>query len=405
VFKIFKNFFNVLIYIFSKKIIFQNPKSNEIVVFDDEAFHEFKGVVRKKNFFLLSTRRENIKKFYITKKIIFEMIKNFNGRIYLTYLITIIKIIKPKIVITFIHNSFHFSDIAKKLYKEMSFIAVQNASFIDPERHKFFKKRGLTKKDLNKKYFLPLFFCFGDYEKDYLNKNKTKVLKYKKLGSLRLSNFFEYCKKRKKNLKTNKYDICVIPEVLHEDNEFGGKTTSDGLINIIKFSIKYAKKNKCKIVFPIKRNKKKQLSAHRYDSQAFKSQLSKSEYSFFQKNCMKKIFLHSSYFAVFQSELVIGSSSTMLKEKLGYGGKVLGCNFTLEKLHEFPVKGICNLSGKYNNNFLAFEKRVNKILNMNINNYFKKLEKPKEYILNFDKKFSTKQKIILEMNKIIENAK
>ena len=393
-------------YLLSKKIIFKTPSPKDIVVFDDESFHEIKNIFENRNYFLFATRKENLKKIYLTKEILIEMIKNFNGRIYLSYLISIIKVVNPKIVVTFIHNSLHFSDVARRLHKEISFIAVQNSSFIDPSRFKFLKKKRLINEDPSKKYFLPLFFCFGDYEKDYLNKNKIKVLEYKKLGSLRLSNFFEYCKKSKKILKKNKYDICVMPEVLSEHDVFGGKTVSDGLINIIKFSIKYAKKYKCKIVFPLKRDKKKQIDSFEYVNQAYKSQLSKSEYYFFINNCIKKkFFSHTSYFAVFQSKLVIDSSSTMLKEKLGYGGKVLGCNFTLGKLHEFPVKGICNLSGKYNNNFLAFEKRVNKILNMNINNYFKKIEKQKEYILNFDKKFSTKQKIILKMNKIIKNAK
>ena len=38
-------------------------------------------------------------------------------------------------------------------------------------------------------------------------------------------------------MKKNKYDICVMPEVLSEHDVFGGKTVSDGLINIIKFSL------------------------------------------------------------------------------------------------------------------------------------------------------------------------
>ena len=197
-----------------------------------------------------------------------------------------------------------------------------------------------------------------------------------------------------------------MPEAIPENNLIGGKKWSKGLINIIKFSIKYAKKHKCKIVFPLKRDKKKQKSSYDHVNKEYIKQLSKEELFFFRKNSVeKKFYAHTSYFAVFQSKLTIGSSSTMLKERLGYGGKVLGCNFTPEKINEFPIKGLCNLSGIQNNNFSKFEKRVNKILKMSKKDYFQKLSKPNNYVLDYDKTISTKQKIILEMNKIIEDAK
>ena len=77
-------------YLLSKKIIFKTPSPKDIVVFDDESFHEIKNIFENRNYFLFATRKENLKKIYLTKEILIEMIKNFNGRIYLSYLISII---------------------------------------------------------------------------------------------------------------------------------------------------------------------------------------------------------------------------------------------------------------------------------------------------------------------------
>jgi hypothetical protein len=184
----------------------------------------------------------------------------------------------------------------------------------------------------------------------------------------------------------------------------GGKKWSDSLINIIKFSIKYSKKYNCKIVFPLKRNEKKQFLGINYINRIYKEQLTKDELSYFYQHSVKKdLSSYSSYFSVFQSSLTIGSSSTMLKERLGCGGKVLGCDFTNSKINEFPIKGICNLTGSKFNNFISFEKRVSKILSMNNKVYFFKIKKNKDYVLKYYKNLSTNSIIGKKLDSITLN--
>jgi surface carbohydrate biosynthesis protein len=383
---------------------FNNPKKTEIIVFDDESFYEIKNILKKRNFFLLPTRNYRIKNIYISINIILKIFKNYKGNLYHAYLVSLIETISPKIVLTFIPNSLQFSAVAKIMYKRLLFVAIQNASMLDTSRFKLLYKKKLISRDFSKDYFIPNLFCFGDYEIDYFTKNKVKVINFEKVGSVRLANFLDFLKRKKIKLKKNKYDLCVIPEALDSQNLLGGKKWSDSLINIIKFSIKYSKKYNCKIVFPLKRDEKKQFLGSNYINQVYKKQLTRDELSYFYQHSVKKdLSSYSSYFCVFQSNLTIGSSSTMLKERLGCGGKVLGCDFTNSKINEFPIKGICNLTGSKFNNFKSFEKRVSKILSMNSKVYFFKMQKNKDYVLKYNKNLSANSIISNKLNSIILN--
>lgn len=400
-----KLFFN-LNFLLKINYIFRSPKKTEIIVFDDESFHEIKNILKKKDFFLLPTRNYRIKNIYISVNIILNIFKNYKGNLYHAYLVSLIETINPKIVLTFIPNSLQFSAVARIMYKRFLFIAIQNASMLDASRFKLLYKKKLISRDFSKDYFIPNLFCFGDYEIDYFREKKVKVMNFERVGSVRLANFLDFLKRKKIKLKKNKYDLCIIPEALDTQNLLGGKKWSECLINIIKFSIKYSKKYNCKIVFPLKRNEKKQFLGSNYINQVYKEQLTRDELSYFYEHSVKKdFFSYSSYFCVFQSSLTIGSSSTMLKERLGYGGKVLGCDFTNSKINEFPIKGICNLTGSKFNNFKSFEKRVSKILSMNSKVYFSKMQKNKDYVLKYNKNLSANSIISNKLNSIILNKK
>ena len=89
-------------------------------------------------------------------------------------MIALIKVIKPKVVITIIDNSYKFHEIAKLLDREkINFIGLQNAARYDLETNNLLFKKKLTIKNQNDSFFIPQFVCFGDYvEKEY---RKTKL--------------------------------------------------------------------------------------------------------------------------------------------------------------------------------------------------------------------------------------
>ena len=64
-----------------------------------------------------------------------------------------------------------------------------------------------------------------------------------------------------------------------------------------------------------------------------------------------------------QSDIVVSNYSTMLREKLGLGGKILACNFVSPpSIYDFPRKGICSIEDC---TFEEFEARLLIIKNMN----------------------------------------
>ena len=82
---------------------------------------------------------------------------------------------------------------AKLLHKKFKFIAIQRST-----RDAIIK---LPEK-LKKIIFIPEYFCFGNYEKNFYKKCNAHVKKFSPVGSYHFSNFedkFKY-KKFKKNL-------------------------------------------------------------------------------------------------------------------------------------------------------------------------------------------------------------
>ena len=73
--------------------------------------------------------------------------------------------------------------------------------------------------------------------------------------------------------------------------------------------------------------------------------------------------------------------STLLRENLGAGKKILSCNFTGDPRHDFPIDGICNLKI---DNFEKFEETVLNILKSSDEEYFKNLNKNKNYVMAYN---------------------
>ena len=103
--------------------------------------------------------------------------------------------------------------------------------------------------------------------------------------------------------------------------------------------------------------------------------------------------------SLFQSKVVVATYSTLLREFLGTGGKILSCNMTQSDIFDFPLKGICSINDC---TFEEFEKRLINILNISDDEYFEKLGKDKNYLMEYDKNISSIQII---KNKIYENSK
>ena len=115
--------------------------------------------------------------------------------------------------------------------------------------------------------------------------------------------------------------------------------------------------------------------------------LTKEEFDYLQKNLLEKDRHNFTTFrAVINSEVTVATGSTLLKDKLGVGGKILSCNLTKVDRYNFPINGICTLN---NCSYEEFEKRLLEIFSMSHEIFLSKIDRKPDYVMKFNKNFST----------------
>jgi surface carbohydrate biosynthesis protein len=352
-----KDFKNYLIFLINCKILF-SIKKKDIVIYDCINSYELSKLFENENFFILSSRREQIKNLYLSKKIILFILKNFFKRkIKLNYMIALIEEINPKLVITGIDNSVEFSKLARFYYKKKIFVAVQAAN-----RGDIFGNYS----NLNKNFFLPFYFCFSEFDIKLFKKRKIKVNKYLITGSLKNS-FYKY---KYKNVRKKNYDICFVSKAFWQPHS-GEKTfLYYNIIKSLKFLAKYAKDKNKKILIQSKVKKNKpEIRLYKNIFRGIKFTIG-----------WNKQTSGSSYKAIMKSSLVIGAPSTLLREAYFFNKKVLCCD-SLGTINPsvHPFHGINYLR---NFNYELFEKRIDKLFSLNYKSYLKKLDNPKNFYMS-----------------------
>ena len=380
---------------------FKSPKYIPIVLFDGESLTHLKYLLTNYEYNILEVRPNRINEIFISVKFITKfflnifIISNKSGKNLITiYSYTVLKMIKPKIVITSIDNHGQFSDLARLLDDEIQFLAVQNANRHDFATNLFKYENRIAKKNINNDFYLPHYFCFGQLEIDDCNLYKINVKNFYKYGSIGVANFFHYLNQNKIKLNKNKYDICLISEPAEGVNaDFNHNSMEEGFAQIARFAIKFSRKHKLKFIFAGKRIKQTALVKDpHYDVEInfYKKYLDKSDFDYLMNNLNEKKDFSGSFQAIFESKIAVAAQSTLLRNKIGLNEKILSCNLTNFKIYDFPINGVCTIN---NCNYEDFENRLQKILNMSIKDYFYNIDRDKSYIMTFDKELSTIDKI------------
>lgn len=356
-FKILKLFFNC-------KLSFSKIKEKKIILFDCENTKSLKKLFKKKDYHILTTRYYRFKIIYLNINIILELIKNYNfsQSIKINYLIAVIKSLNPKLILTNIDNSRDFHILSKFFYKKIYCAAIQMANRGDL----LYNPLSWTKK-----FFIPNFFCFSNFEKKIYKKRKAIIHNYYPIGSLTSAIAKKYID-LDKNKKSLNYDICLISDAF-DGKEFPQvKNFSDIEGLIAKYTHKLCKEENLKLVFIGKRKKNTFLGNQ--EIEFYNKYLGKNNFKILQP----KIDNYLSYRNLYRSKIIIGHCSTLLREAIGFKKKVLFCNFTGSKFIQIPAEGILQLKSiKYDD----FKKRVLKIINMKKSDYFKQINRDRNYIM------------------------
>ena len=118
----------------------------------------------------------------------------------------------------------------------------------------------------------------------------------------------------------------------------------------------------------------------------FDRNFEKEELDYIKRNIIEKDQDNfSSYRALLNSKIVVSLKSTLLRNKLTIGGKILSCNLTNIDRYNFPVDGICTLN---NCSYEEFEKRLLEIYSISKEDYFSKIDKKLDYREKFNNSYS-----------------
>ena len=127
--------------LFCVKFNFNIPQERKIVVFDGTSLDQLNHIIKNFDHFILETRIERLKELYITKKIIFSTFKNIKIGFFNSYLLSLIDQINPRLILTFIDNSYKFSIFSKIKRNEYIFVAVQNGARYEHKIINLLKKK------------------------------------------------------------------------------------------------------------------------------------------------------------------------------------------------------------------------------------------------------------------------
>lgn len=397
-----------IIYLFLKgKIKFETPKDFDLVVYDIKSLNDINFFFKKYKYFVLETRLDIIKKLYISPKIIFYLLKNYTGSLSNAYILSLLEIINPKVVLTRVDNSIKFSEIAKICETKYVFVAIQSAARTDYTWQNFFYKTKKIDININKKIYIPHFICFGEYEIKQFNDLNINVKNFYPSGDLQFSEYLEYKKENQHNI-IKKKDICFITDYIakhyhhaylgsnkkiiesfNSDTDKTNINTKKSILKLLKYVIYFAQRNNISLAIPLKRDKRLHPKLAFEERSFFKNNLNKKELEYFNSCVIERDrHNHSSLDTLINSNLAIGWTSTLLRNKIGAGGKALACNFTGQKLYNFPINGICSLQDC---NYDEFEKRVNNLLSMSVKDFQLKIDQKPSYVMRFDQNMPTSE--------------
>ena len=151
-------------YLLSKKV-FSKPKSNKIVIFDMMQSEFLKKIIKRNNVEILCTRGEVLNLYVLTLLILNNFFLIFSlKKLRLNYFILYLKIVNPKLIITYCDNDPFFYTL-KPYFSNKIFISVQNGyRYYGEDFFEVLKNRKIS--NLSCDYI----FCFNEQIAKYYRK-------------------------------------------------------------------------------------------------------------------------------------------------------------------------------------------------------------------------------------------
>ncbi|PJZ53380.1 hypothetical protein [Leptospira adleri] len=308
------------------KLNFRRLKKVPVLVFDKERSSDLAAALLEKiEYEILPSRREEV---YVNWRVLVvfiglslqfilkNIILNFKSLkspkllvrgLFLQYFKSVIFLIDPKVVLTYIDNSFFFQLCSKELPK-IHFWAIQNGF-----RCELDVTRWLPNYPKHEKIFLQRFYCFGEFEKHLYARNLHDVKEFRAVGSIFLGQFLEQA--RSERIKEI-YDICLISNYVHELGDKDTRSMARANIKLAGYLSKYQKENRLKTIVALRGNDSLEKDFYiKYFGDSVQ----------FTDRRQNKF---STYYAILQSRLSLTFFSTVGFEALGMKQKIVFLNYS-----------------------------------------------------------------------------
>jgi surface carbohydrate biosynthesis protein len=362
-----------------REIHFKSPSSSDIVIFEkigsgriqnlilpgkpvfvfdsmlDDVFLGFRVII---SFLLnLSHFKINSIKKYSTK------LRGIIGQLWRIYILSVIKIVDPKVIITLIDNHPVFHWLCEN-YSGAELMAIQNGTRTRGQLHS-------NKSD----YTLKHYYCFGNYEKDLFSEFGYKVKNYYPVGSL-LSGYYINSKMLNQDPI---YDICVISSWRGDiGNTDDVKESMKAMKILDEMLSRYIQETNIKVSIimrsepesndrniPIYGNEKE------YFQNIYPDSVNLIDPDFQNRNI---------YSEMLKGNLIISMGSTTPREAFGMGKKILYCDFTKSDLYNDYHEMVLHKDQNYE----SFKKRLDELLEISIDDYKKNTKEYASYLMNND---------------------
>ncbi len=256
-------------------------------------------------------------------------------------IIAAFKIIKPKLVITYVDNSGLFQDIASR-YKSARFLAIQNGNRLLARDHV----------GKNSKIYHDIFLCIGPYEIEQFTAHGAVVNTYQPIGTLIN---FNYERTLSRHREKKRFKICLISQV-RPGLEWRHNERMKGALKLADYLQRYAMEHNLFIVVAMRAHAERNIEHFNWERLWYETHLPAGR--LFQNNLDR----YTSYRLSDISEITVGMHSTSVRESFGRGNKILSCNYTGAPVYNFPVDGIWSIKG--DEGYSNFKDRIDKLLAM-----------------------------------------
>jgi surface carbohydrate biosynthesis protein len=383
---------------FFRRLKFSIPKHSDFIIFDEVHSQYLLKIINKRHSVYIIKQRPP--DYFINFSLIgisltslpkLSLVKIYNhprgilvgvlSEVRLIYYRSLILLIQPKAVVTFIDNNIIFNELSQSL-KTISFIGIQNGLRLVHEKAR--------------NYHVQHLFSFGNNESTYFKNIGYEVEKFYPCGSFIAS---EHLRNKEEPL-SNKYDILIVScwrgnigYPIDQVDSMNSMREMDILIS------KYIKKNNIKAAVAFRNE--------RDGVHWFVPEIGKNEEEYFLDiygNCVDLIDVdfksRNIYSLITKSSLIVsGFSTSVLLDAYGFQKKIMYYNFTNKDIYHSIFDDSIVSS---NSNFESFSKELDKLIQIKQSDYVNQHSFNMKHYMGFPEDYNLTKFISTKIDQIIE---